>query len=85
MNIQSRLKKMENQIITDSNTCICNGLEPKIKCTYADDGVLRVPSEAVCEICAVCEKAINQMLIVVDFLSPEKPEDASIEASTFEM
>jgi hypothetical protein len=32
MNIQNRLKKMENQIIKeDSEFCICNGKEPQVE------------------------------------------------------
>jgi hypothetical protein len=68
MNIQTRLKKLEGEI-PDGEFCACNGRERVYKHTYADEGVLRNPEDAVDEYCGVCLHQINKCLIIVDYVS----------------
>ncbi len=71
--IQNRLKKLEKQVIDDSTVCACNGSQPLYKYTYADEGILRNPSEADAEICKLCGREVNKKVIVIDYVKDWKP------------
>ncbi len=74
MRLRSRLKKIEERLNVGGEFCACNGSQPLYKCTYADDGIRRDPNVTDAENCDVCGRAVNQTLIVVNFVKSKKPE-----------
>ncbi len=74
MQITNRLKKLENKSNVNGEFCVCTGSsQPLYTVTYADNGVRREPDVTDAETCELCGRAVNQTLIVVNFVKPKKP------------
>ncbi len=85
MNIKDRLKRMESEIISNSDFCACNGegeqfvlikKEPILYDPYATGEYLPYSSESdnlketPVEICSECKKAINKRVVYLQGVLP---------------
>jgi hypothetical protein len=67
---------MENQLTIGGEYCQCkeNGSgKQKITWTHSHNDVLDDPSAVEAEYCGVCKREINNLVIIVDYVSPKLP------------